>query len=464
MSDKHLTEASWKALVQKSQIKDTLLQKALATYSRLNAAKDPASALETLDEISAQATRLKKANAAQKEVSSYLEEVLKEANKMRAGLASLAKPQEPRAASGDEAAAEADDMDQRGRLISALKRVKAGEGQESLGFLACVAKPCYGVLFARNSHEKLGAAHRNELAKLYKATRFIQGQCIFEENAHTFVVETVSAGLAKNLKKALKEHTGLAYRIRVRDLAGKAVTDADTELDPPEDAPAAPPLPGTTPAPAAPTLPGGQEMARFTARFKALQPQILQAIAGKTPQGEEIKQHAVEAGARANKKDFAGAHQLLDLLESLLKKTSSASAPAAPAPESATHSAFQKAWAAATDHLLEAVDRIQDQLAVFAAALMQSREENLVWIAEEGLSQVLTSLRDSALAIHRANSKLPARVVFQARPAIEALKRQITAPRVLACDQNQLGVQVAIRDTISNAIQDLEAALELARA
>jgi hypothetical protein len=77
---------------------------------------------------------------------------------------------------------------------------------------------------------------------------------------------------------------------------------------------------------------------------------------------------------------------------------------------------------------------------------------------------VFSSLRDSALALHRAASKLPARVVFQARAPIEALKRQITAPRVLACDQNQLGVKVTIRDTISKAIEELEAALELAQA
>jgi hypothetical protein len=80
------------------------------------------------------------------------------------------------------------------------------------------------------------------------------------------------------------------------------------------------------------------------------------------------------------------------------------------------------------------------------------------------LSQVFSSLRDAALTIDRATSKLPARVVFKARPAIETLKKHITSPRVLACDQNKLGITVTIQETISKAIQKLETALELAKA
>jgi hypothetical protein len=276
------------------------------------------------------------------------------------------------------------------------------------------------------------------------------------------VVETVPPGLAKNLKKALKQYTGLTYKIRVRDLEGKVVADGDTEADPEEGAgageiPAAPPA-----VPGAATIPGGGEMATFTARFKALQPDIVKAITAKNPQGDEVKQRAVEAGAQANKKDFAKANQLLDVVEALLKKAAGAAA-VAPAPAPGVDGAFQKAWVAASSNLLAAVEKVRDQLAVFGAALMASGEENLIWIAEEGLSQVFSPLRDAALTIDRATSKLPARVVFKGRPAIESLKKQITTPRVLACDQNKLGVTVTIRDTISKSIQELEAALELAK-
>src|SRR5437879_8365410 len=50
----------------------------------------------------------------------------------------------------------------------------------------------------------------------------------------------------------------------------------------------------------------------------------------KTPQAEEIKQRAAEAGAQAGKNDFAQANKLLDAVESLLKKAPAA--PAAPPP------------------------------------------------------------------------------------------------------------------------------------
>jgi hypothetical protein len=297
------------------------------------------------------------------------------------------------------------------------------------------------------------------LGKISKATRFIEGKCVFENDAHTFIVESVPAGLARNLKRALKEHTGLTYKVRVRDVEGKSIADGDAEADLEEVASAG----AMNPAAPSASATAADEMAHFTARFKALQPDILKAAATRTPQGDEIKRRAVEAGTLAGKKDFSNANQSLDAVESLLRKTHGP-AVAGPALKPQPNGAFQSAWAAATTNLLEAVDRIQSQLAVFASMLMQSEDENLVWIAEEGLSQVFSSLRDSALTIQRATSKLPARVLFKAQPAIDRLKREITTPRVLACDENKLGVSVTIRDTISKAIQELEAALKLAKA
>ena len=70
-------------------------------------------------------------------------------------------------------------------------------------------------------------------------------------------------------------------------------------------------------------------MAAFKERLKALQPEILKAIGAKTPQGDEIKKHAAEAGAQAGKSDFAQANKVLDLVESLLKKVASAVSPKA---------------------------------------------------------------------------------------------------------------------------------------
>src|ERR1017187_5021327 len=86
MSEKHLTEPPWKALVSKQGFKDIGLQKTLAAYAKIDAAKEPARAIETLAEISQLATKLKNTCAPKAEVLEYLNDVLKEVKKTTAVL------------------------------------------------------------------------------------------------------------------------------------------------------------------------------------------------------------------------------------------------------------------------------------------------------------------------------------------------------------------------------------------
>jgi len=53
MSEKHLTELPWKvlALKNKDRVKDPALQKALATYGKLDAKKMPTATVECLDTL-----------------------------------------------------------------------------------------------------------------------------------------------------------------------------------------------------------------------------------------------------------------------------------------------------------------------------------------------------------------------------------------------------------------------------
>jgi hypothetical protein len=114
-------------------------------------------------------------------------------------------------------------------LSNSLKKVKAAEGKDGLAFAACVAKPFYGLLFGKSPSEKIGPTHKKTLTELTGASRFLAGTCVFEQEAYTFVIDPVPAGLAKNLKKCLREYTGQTYKIRVRDPEGKMVLDADAE-------------------------------------------------------------------------------------------------------------------------------------------------------------------------------------------------------------------------------------------
>jgi len=337
MSEKHLTEAPWKTLVSKQGVKDIGLQKALAAYGKLDAAKEPAAALETLKDIGELATKLKKANSAKEEVVAHLDEILKELKKttpalegkiknLAAAAAAAAKSQPVATTSEEEEEEEEESPDIKVRLANALKKVKGANGKDSFAFVACVAKPVYGLLLARSATEKIGAPHKKVLTELTGAVKFLVGSCLFENDAHTFVVDTIPSGLAKNLKKSIKEFTGVNCKVRVRDAEGN-VADADTEVDPDEVQPQQSPAEASATTPTAPPAADTAEaMTRFTARFKSLQPNILKAIATKTPQGEEIKQRAAEAGGLAGQKKFEQADQLLDAVELLLKKMPAAAA------------------------------------------------------------------------------------------------------------------------------------------
>jgi len=99
------------------------------------------------------------------------------------------------------------------------------------------------------------------------------------------LVRTMAQGhdLAKKLAKALFAETGAKYKVRVRSTDGSMELDSDTDVDPEE-------------------ADSGQEMAKFTARFKALQADLIKLIGTRTPAGDKAKQQATEAGALAGKK------------------------------------------------------------------------------------------------------------------------------------------------------------------
>jgi hypothetical protein len=171
------------------------------------------------------------------------------------------KPPEPAKAEAPKAppaapAAEPEDegKDFKVRLANGLKKIKTANGKEAFPFVVCVAKPFYGVLFAKSPTENIGPTHKKVLTDLVQGTKFIIGTCLFEENAFTFVVESVPSGLAKNVKLALKEFLGLALKVRVRDVAGSMVADGDTEVEPAE-APAAPKAAAAPPPPPPPPPP-----------------------------------------------------------------------------------------------------------------------------------------------------------------------------------------------------------------
>jgi hypothetical protein len=207
------------------------------------------------------------------------------------------------------------------------------------------------------------------------------------------------------------------------------------------------------------------DAAEWKKQLAAVEPRYDEALKAHLPQANKLRAlmtFAVgKAAAGEHGKALAALKQLVPLLGTTIPGQMG------PAANGRTNTppedeAFRKAWLAAKSDLQAAVDSVTDQLAEFAGALMETGEENLVWVAEEGLGQVLSALRGAAMTVDRATSKSAAKTVAKARPAIASLRKQLKTPRVSACDQNKLGVSVSIDATIGEAIQKLELALALA--
>ncbi|MBQ0944310.1 hypothetical protein KAK07_13280 [Ideonella sp. 4Y16] len=199
----------------------------------------------------------------------------------------------------------------------------------------------------------------------------------------------------------------------------------------------------------------------ITERLKGLMPR-LKELAG-TPQGDELRLMLSEAGVFARKKEFDQAGALLDRAEQLLAGESTAtpeeSKTTAPTGEVDPDELRQR-WDAARKDLSVAVERSIGQLEALARVLLATEDQNLQWVAEEGISQVAGLLRAGLSDVERATSKSPATLAERAGPAVAGFRRQLNDARVKACDDNEFGVTVAVASTVGGALTALESVLD----
>jgi hypothetical protein len=340
MSEKHLTELPWKQLSVKHKVKDNGFLKCLQLYGKLDATKETTKVAECLADMIDLAAKLKKINEANDEVADYLAEVVKEANKTK----SLLPKPKPQAAEAKKDEEEEEGPDIKSRLVNALKKLKAPDAQP-IEFVACAAKPFYGVLLAKSASDKIGQAHKKTLTELTKATKFIVGTCLYEQDSYTFVVDPVPSGLAGGLKKALKEYTELTYKVRVRDSQGLVVADGDTEVEQPEEAQAKTTTAktDTTSTPKTETTAQTQTTAsqsadtqllnEFTVRFNTLKDKIVKAGETKTQVGNAIKEFAAQSVQHAKQREWVKANKLLDEVVEMMNKLAAVSQGAKPQPQ-----------------------------------------------------------------------------------------------------------------------------------
>jgi len=335
MSEKHLTELPWKTLAQKHGIKDGTLQKALA---KLMAAKedDYDGRLKILKEIDGCCDNLKKANKTNKEIVTYLTDIGKEADQSRIAIDLLKKGGAKKAAEDEAEEGEDEEagLDLKGKLLSALRKVKMRKPVDPpVEALVCKAGSSFAVLMAK----KVGASHKKELQDMLPnagAPQFFKGTCEYgDADTYNFILERLPGGAKKGLTAFLKEHTATNYKVQVRSLAGE--TEADSEV------------PGQTADP----------VAAFKNRLTGMLDRIKEAVSSGSANGQNAKLKASEAGVFASKKDYTKAHQLLDEVETLLKKSP---APTGPKP---TAAAALGAWQTARSSVISKLNGIAKEVA-----------------------------------------------------------------------------------------------------
>ena len=481
MSDKHLTELPWKTLAIKKQVKDGELTKALVALSKVSE-NDAAERLKSLDKILTSAETVKRNNKDEKEVVAYLDEVVKEARKAKtlaAAAAAKTNPQAPTDAEADTPAEESDEdaidaeaeeykKNYKSKLTGALAQVRSrapqpgDDAKPQLKFVAMVSGKGSSVLVASN----VGGSARKVLKSLAGggSGAFVAGQCIFEKNAHTFIVQTVPGGLASKLSKALHAQTGMAYKVRVRTPDGSVVLDDETDVDP--DAATASGATTTQTEEDGPWEGEAYEDYLDRRRYEGMHESLSEhlAVALQERLGDTGKMRAVIAFAeeKSAEGNFKSAVKALEALEKLVEAAAESSHTAGEASgDGFSKVAFEKIhldWDSnkkAVETQLEALR--QAIIADFEDPESLAATSNLQKVLarfNEGLGDTIDALRDSAEVTQR--SQLATKAVGIADHYLDYLGGD---PLVAHIEQNPFDINVAVRDTLSAPLHAVKAEL-----
>jgi hypothetical protein len=480
MSEKHLTELPWKTIVLKQGVKDLGLGKALAAYGCLDLIKEPAKALESLQQISELAVKLKKANAKNADLVAYLDEMVKELKKTTPAMEARAKaagadttrtgsaktPIDPKARLEEEGDEDEDEekvaasfkKDLKQQMVSALAQVKArapgdpGQQKEpkpQLQFMACLTGNNCSVIVAR----KVGAATKKlllELAGVTGGAKFVQGECLFEKNTHTFVLDQVPAGLAKKLATSLHAETGQKYKVRVRNTDGSMELDSETDADP----------------------------SVFEQRMAKLNPLVERALSGNLGDAGKIRAVAGFAREKAEAGNLESALNALDTLEKLLvaAATSKPNAPAVKPVVPSASGASAAGGATAPEPTsskparrlapvwISAKENVDEQLSAMQLKMRRYGDEDLNAIADE-MTQALAGYRTAMnIALQNYDDSTPANRASMAQRALAVVqdhqKRIPADPWILAADSNPFKIQVSLQTTLGSALNEIAAALQ----
>lgn len=176
----------------------------------------------------------------------------------------------------------------------------------------------------------------------------------------------------------------------------------------------------------APQPDAAKAMAQFMARLKAMQPDLLKAIAGAGPAAQGLKAKLAEAGALAKKKDVGSAGKILDAMEALMRK----------APAGGLDTALEQ-WTNARGKVINDLKALEK-----AIRDMKDPEGDEAIILVKAIQANLTSRPETA-------------------KAVQELERYISTDEIIteAEEPNGFGLKIAIRGPLLPALAALRSAL-----
>jgi hypothetical protein len=239
---KVLSDAAWKEVLAKNKaVKDNGMLKALADIKKLGD-DDHDNAQKILDDVVKLTAQLKKSKdtASSPAVAKFLAELSSAADVAMRDIAKAKAEAEKKARAEAEAKKQAEKKSGRDgdeddeeespallttKLIPLLRQVNKGE---MMHVLVARAGKQVAVMMSR---KPIAAARRKLLADelgVSGGVKYFTGHCVKEEGATTFVMKSEVAGLAKQLKLALLNQTGMRIkRLSCRGEDGE--TDDDLE-------------------------------------------------------------------------------------------------------------------------------------------------------------------------------------------------------------------------------------------
>jgi hypothetical protein len=458
-----LSESSWTGFKnkQKLDLNDALLVKALAVFDKTKES-EPEPRLKALEELVKQIPEQVKALTKRKKELG--DKPFGEAKDKLYGLLDAAESlQKDTRLTVDKAQRDAKATEKKGgpseeddeespallttKMIPLIREVRRGElVLQSL--IALAGKETVVLLSRKAISPARGKLLKEQMTKP-SGLKFIRGECLFEENALTFVVQSGAAGLAKKIKAALLTQTDLRLKVRVR---GENPDDVDEDLEDEE-----------TKTGTATKATAASDMSRLVEAMTKLSPGIEDVAAARPNLKADLLRRVSGFHEHIKAGDAAQARETLLELAALVKRVKGELAELAAMSGTSDFSkvAFERIhldWDArkktVEDRLSQLhqaiVDAWDDPQAVTAAANLRK----VLARFNEGLGDTLDALRNATAAADRATKVAKARAIAE-----RYLAYLSTDPLVAHVENNPFEISVDVGKNLTVPLNELKGQL-----